>query len=68
MNKIIHEEDINEIESTSSITAIKKSKYYKKFEIISVLMKSEKQSKKIIQMNKFIALYISIILIGLIIV
>ncbi|CAD8082722.1 unnamed protein product [Paramecium primaurelia] len=67
MNKIVHEEEINEIGSTSSITAIKKSKYYKKFEIISVLMKSEKQSKKIIQMNKFIALYISIILIGLII-
>ena len=68
MNKVIHEEEVNEIGSTSSITAIKKSKYFKKFEIMSILMKSEKQSKKIIQMNKFIALYISIILIGLIIV
>ncbi|CAD8100252.1 unnamed protein product [Paramecium sonneborni] len=67
MNKIIHEEEVNEIGSTSSITAIKKSKYFKKFEIISILMKSEKQSKKIMQMNKFIGLYISIILIGLII-
>jgi hypothetical protein len=36
------EEEFNDVGSCSSLTAIRRSKYYKKFEIITILMKSEK--------------------------
>ncbi|CAD8171580.1 unnamed protein product [Paramecium octaurelia] len=67
VNKIVEEDEFLEIGSTSSVTAIRRSKYYKKFEIITILMKSKKQSQKIVKMNKFIFLYTFVILLGLII-
>ncbi|CAD8181772.1 unnamed protein product [Paramecium pentaurelia] len=57
VNKIAEDDEFLEIGSTSSVSAIRRSKYYKKFEIITILMKSKKQSQKIIKMNKFIFLY-----------
>ncbi|CAD8162754.1 unnamed protein product [Paramecium octaurelia] len=67
VNKIAEEDEFLEIGSTSSVSAIRRSKYYKKFEIITILMRSKKQSEKIIKMNKFIFLYTIVILLGLII-
>ncbi|CAD8093057.1 unnamed protein product [Paramecium sonneborni] len=67
VNKIAEEDEFLEIGSTSSVSAIRRSKYYKKFEIITILMKSERQSQKIIKMNKYICLYIFVILLGLIV-
>ncbi|CAD8082515.1 unnamed protein product [Paramecium sonneborni] len=67
VNKIVEEDEFLEIGSTSSVSAIRRSKYYKKFEIITILMKSKRQSQKIIKMNKFICLYTCVILLGLII-
>ncbi|CAD8080490.1 unnamed protein product [Paramecium sonneborni] len=58
---IIFQNDVRDFVSGSSITMIKKSKFYKKFEIIYSLCKSLKSSSKLIKANINFILFIILI-------